>query len=228
MSEAIIVFKAIQDKNEQEQLFAKIIQFQETISISGPSDIKIRLRPRLFDGQSGFECAIENAAFKSNIPTKKITANVSIQGENYIFDTTPTIQADFVRLPVFNIFHLQKRKNFRYVIPKNHSAKFSFTLLNNTATALSCRLLDLSTEGCALEIPGANANMRVHDKVDGNIFLGLHKPIPVQGYIKNIRPDGDTALVLGIEFKFSSQNSESHIITALTDLQREVYFRQGA
>lgn len=228
MSEALIIFKAINSDSEKEQFLKKTLQNQDSIYLQDKSSRLHVLKPKGIGTPFVLECNSPEEGARLNLDSSTLTANITLRGESYIFDTRPEICADHIKLPIFNLFHLQKRKNFRYVLPEDYSAKFVFNTLNNNPSSLHCRLLDLSTDGCAIEISLENANLKVADRMEGAIFLGDRPPILVQGYIKNIRPKGDAHLVLGVEFNHMPNASEGLIITSLTDLQREIYFRRSA
>lgn len=227
MSEALIIFKAINGESDRQTILQKVLANQETIYLRDKSDLAVELKAMSINSNFKIKCLPLAKTTFDNFDSGRITANVSIDGQSYIFDTELEVAENFINLPVFNLFHLQQRKNFRYVLPEDYRARFVITLLNQTVNSLDCRLLDLSTDGCAVEISLENANLKVNDKIEGTIALGDREPILTQGFIKNIRPKGDTHLVLGLEFNFLTHASEHKIVNSLTDLQRELYFRRA-
>jgi c-di-GMP-binding flagellar brake protein YcgR len=156
-----------------------------------------------------------------------LTATFSLGGEKYLFEASMGPYKDGVNLTVFNLFHLQRRKNFRYVLPQNYIGTFKVKSLNHKAVSIECKLVDLSTEGCAVVWSMDMNSMQMDDVVDAEICLGNRPPIPVGGYVKNMRMKTDMEFVLGVEFDHLAKSSESKIITTLTDLQREIYLRKA-
>ncbi|HWU42360.1 MAG TPA: hypothetical protein VN132_02945, partial [Bdellovibrio sp.] len=63
--------------------------------------------------------------------------------------------------------------------------------------------------------------------VQAEIILGHRDPIVVQGVIKNLRPQGNSQLTLGVEFNHLAHPSEEKIIHTLSELQREIYLRKA-
>lgn len=228
MSEALIVFKAVNEDFEKEQILQKIVQNKDSIYLQDSEGRPLVLKPKSVEADLHLYCHPLEQLTRVKVGASRLTANVNAGGESYIFDTLPVVETDQIKLPVFNLFHLQKRKNFRYTLPEGYGAEFVFNTLNNTENSLHCRLLDLSTDGCAIEIPLEQADLKLQDKLEGAIFLGQRNPIVVQGFIKNIRAKGDSHLVLGVEFNHLPNSSEGLIVASLADLQREVYFRRAA
>lgn len=226
MSEALTIFKAINEESEKNLILQKILKHQDAIYIQDKSNRKLVLKAKAIGPKRTLECFPLEESGPAQFDTSTYTANITLQGESYIFDTRPEFCTDHIKLPVFNLFHIQKRKNYRYVLPADYSGKFVFSTLSNPSTEIHCRLLDISTDGCAVEIGLENANVNVQDKLEGAIILGHREPLLVQGYIQNIRPVGETLLVLGVEFDHNTKNSEGLIITSITNLQRELYFRK--
>lgn len=227
MSEALIIFKAINSESDKQRFAQKILTDQETIHLDTKDQQPLLLRPKSIDHENNLYCTTLGTPLSTDV-ISKVTANIALQGESYMFETRPEISGQDIKLPIFNLFHLQKRKNYRYIIPDDYSAQFVFNKMNGEATSINCRLLDLSTEGCAIEIAIDGANVKLSDKIEGAIFLGHRDQIQTQGYIKNIRPKGDTAVVLGIRFAHLTNTSEGQIIASLADLQREIYFLKAA
>ncbi len=228
MSEALIIFKAINSDSDKQRFAKKILTNQDTIYLQTKNHQPVVLKPKDVDNENNLYCTALNSSLSSEIVESKVTANIVLQGESYMFETRPEVSGQDIKLPISNLFHLQKRKNFRYVIPESYSAQFIFSKMNGETTSLNCRLVDLSTDGCALEMAIDVANVKVSDKIEGAVFLGHRDPILIQGYIKNIRPKGDTTLVLGLQFMHLPNASEGLIIASLADLQREVYFLNAA
>ncbi|KHD87602.1 MAG: hypothetical protein OM95_13510 [Bdellovibrio sp. ArHS] len=228
MSEALIVFKAVNSDSEKQMLLQKVLAKKEVIYLRDKFDRTIALKPVSINSNNQIKCHHPEDTTMNTNEKDTFTASVSVDGEKYLFDTHPVISEHYVTLTVLNLFHLQRRRNYRYVLPENYSAEFVINYLNQTICSQTCRLLDLSTEGCAVEISQGHADLHLEDLVEAEIFLGDREPILVQGVIKNIRIKDETLLVLGVEFNHMANSSEENIVTSLTDLQRELFFRRQA
>lgn len=228
MSEALIVFKAIHKDADKQTILQKVLANQETIVLRDKFDRNISLKPVSINSNMQLKCRPPEETSMNTQDGDTFTASFSIGNERYLFETHPVVGENHVTLTVLNLFHLQRRRNYRYVLPEDYSAEFVINYLNQVVCAHTCRLLDLSTEGCAVEISLAEANLKLEDLVQAEIFLGDRDPILVQGVIKNIREKDDLHLILGVEFNHMANASEGKIVHSLTDLQREIYFRRAA
>lgn len=227
MSEPLIVFSAVNDDSKKQMLLQKILSSDGMIFFKDKSDRSVALKPISVNSNFQLKCLLpETSAVGED--HKIITANFALDDDKYIFDAKPVVGNTHVTLTVLNLFHLQKRRNYRYVLPENYTAQFVVNTLNKESYTCYCSLLDLSTEGCAAMISEDDANFSLEDKVTAEIFLGDRKPITVQGAIKNIRVKNGNALVLGILFNYLGNSSEEKIVHYLTDLQREIYFRKAS
>lgn len=221
------IFKAINQDAEKNRLMQLLIQEQTPIQLRDKSDNNFTIKASGLNSNGELQCPHNEDLISKLTPKTKLSGSFAVKGEKYLFDTKLLVDDGGIYLPVLNLFHLQRRKDYRYVIPQGYSAQFAITRLNHLTADHSCKLLDLSTEGCALEMNIADANLNLHDLVDAKIILGDRAPIVVQGVIKNIRMKNDLDLILGVEFNHMAHASEGQIITALTDLQRDIYLRKA-
>jgi len=226
MSEALVVFKAIHKDAEKQTLLQRLLASQQLISLRDKFERSITLKPLSINSNMQIKCRPPEE-FMNTQDGDAFTASFQLGNDRYMFETHPVVGENFVTLTVLNLFHLQKRRNYRYVLPQDYSAEFVINYLNQIACAHTCRLLDLSTEGCAVEISMADANLRLEDILQAEIFLGDREPILVQGVIKNIREKDELNLILGVEFNHMANASESKIVHSLTELQRDIYFRKA-
>ncbi|WP_413943128.1 PilZ domain-containing protein [Bdellovibrio sp. HCB-162] len=227
MSEALVIFKAINKESDKQTILQKVLANQETIYLRDKFDRSVALKPLSINSNMQLKCRPPEESMNTQ-EGDTFTATFNVGSERYLFETHPVVGENHVTLTVLNLFHLQRRRNYRYVLPTDYSAELVINYLNQVVCAYTCRLLDLSTEGCAVEISMAEANFKLDDLVQAEVFLGDREPILVQGMIKNIREKDDLHLVLGVEFNHMANASEGKIVASLTDLQREIYFRKKA
>lgn len=227
MSEALVIFKAIGSEQEKQMLLQKFLSSQGKITLKDKFERVITLKVLSINSQFHLKCKPPEETSMNFAESSMFMASFEMNGEKYLFETKPTVAENYISLPVTHLYHMQRRKNFRYILPQDYSAEFVVNYLNQTICAHHCRLLDLSTEGCAVEIHQEETDWKLEDLVQAEIFLGDRDPIIVQGVIKNIRARGVSHLVLGVEFNHLANPSEHKIISYLTDLQRELYFRKA-
>lgn len=227
MSQALVIFKAISSEQEKQTLLQKLLGAQGTVTLKDKSENCVTLKVSSLNSQSYLKCpAPANLSFTTPF-NSLFVVNFDIGNERYLFESRPTLIENHIVLPVTHLYHLQRRENFRYSIPPSYSATFVLHSLNHKACNLQGHLIDISTEGCAIEISQEDAAMSQNDIVTLEILIGNRTPIPTQGLIKNLRVRGVSHLILGIEFDHLAIPCEESIIAALTDLQRELYFRKA-
>lgn len=224
MSESLVVFKTLKESEKQGTL-QKLLAVQELISLRDKSDQIVTLKPLGLNLSAGvkLKCSLESSSFP---PGAVFIASFILGNEKYMFEAQPVDLDGHVMLTIDTLFHLQKRRNYRYVLPEKYTAKFVIGSRNRMTYLLPCKLLDVSPEGCAAEISLADASLKPEDVIEAKIYLGDNEAIPVQGVIKNIREKDHLHMVLGVQFNHIGNTSEGRIITAITELQREVYFRR--
>lgn len=228
MSEALIVFKAINSDADKNNLLQRLMNSGELLILRDKFDRTITLKPMGLNDKLDLKCHPPEAAIMSTESSTTFTASFTINDERYLFETVPAVSPHSVTLTVLNLFHLQRRRYYRYTIPTDYSGELVITQLNRTACSHRCRLLDLSTEGCAVEIHQAEAGLSLEDVVEAEILLGNREPIAIQGHIKNIRVKEGEYLTLGVKFNHLANGTEGKIVTSLTDLQREIHFRKSS
>lgn len=223
----IVVFKAINSSEDRKHLFDKIAAHQSEIWLKDKKEHSILLKAMFLNNDGHLHCRTpEGFTWKEDTPTI-LTATFSLGGEKYLFETSVTPHEGAVTLTVINLFHLQRRKNFRYVLPMNYLGTLRVKNVNHKAVNFECKLIDLSTEGCGATWSMDMSSMQMNDLVEAEICLGDRDPIPVHGYIKNMRMKSEIEFILGVEFDHLAKASEDKIISALTDLQRELYLRKA-
>lgn len=223
----LIIFKAVNSAQDKKNLFNKITEDQGEIVIKDKQDRSIPLKAVSMNDQGQIQCDIPEGMTLNYGFQDVLTATFSLGAEKYLFETSMGPYKDGVNLTVFNLFHLQRRKNFRYVLPQNYIGTFKVKSLNHKAVSIECKLVDLSTEGCAVVWSMDMNSMQMDDLVEAEVCLGNRSPIPVHGFVKNMRMKTDMEFVLGVEFDHLAKASEGKIISTLTDLQREIYLRKA-
>lgn len=225
MSDSLVVFKTLKE-SEKQNILQKLLATQEAVSLRNKSDQIFTLKPLSLNLDAGVKLKCHSQENANLSPGAVFIASFILGNEKYMFETQPVGLDGQLILSIDMLFHLQKRRNYRYALPDKYTAKFVIGSRNRMTYLLPCKLLDVSPEGCAAEISLADANLKLEDVIEAKIYLGDNEPIPVQGVIKNIREKDHLYMVLGVQFNHIGNASEGRIITAITELQREVYFRR--
>lgn len=228
MSEPLVIFKAIGSEHDKQLLLQKLLSSESFVTLKDKFERCLTMKVLSLNSQFHLKCHFPEETAMTLKDNSVFSAHFQIGEEKYLFETRPTVHENYIVLPVSHLYHLQRRKNFRYNMPPNYSATFVINYLNHNICSHQCHLLDLSTEGCAVEIHQEQTALKAEDLVRAEIYLGDREPIVIQGVIKNIRGRGMSHLILGVEFNHLAAPCEDKIINTLTDLQRELYSRKAA
>ncbi|NUN04971.1 MAG: PilZ domain-containing protein [Bdellovibrio sp.] len=228
MGEALLIFKSITKLTEVEGILQQLLATQGPLQFKNHADETFSLKPLMLGTNLDLRCQMPDPASATVSSGAFYTASFQLNDDKYILETKIEKNDSNLSVSVKNLFHVQKRKNFRYVLPKSYIATFKFKTLSHTPIQYSCRLLDLSTEGCAVEVEFSDIKVTSSSLLEAEIILGDNAPIPVQGLIKNIREKDELRWVLGIEFNHMAAASEHRIVTAIADLQRSIFLKNAA
>lgn len=228
MAEELTLFKTIHSVSERQRLFTKLLSSQGNLYLKDKFDRSLPLKASEVDSRFYLKCYSPAEGDIQLNEDETYTAVFWIDQEKYMFETRPQIKGTDLMLPVMNLFHLQKRRTFRYQVPTDFGSDFKINHLNQKAVEVSCRMIDVSTQGCAVEVGLTTTDLKFDDILQAELIFGGREPILVQGVVKNVRKKDFQTLVLGVEFHHMAHSSEEKIMLAISDLQRELFSRQVA
>jgi hypothetical protein len=226
MGDPLIIFKAISSGPQIEALILRVIAEKALLTLKDKNEKSYPIECLSFENGKDLLVKFQDDHWAKTVSFETFMVNFSLGSEKYLFQTRISAKEDVWVLKVHHLFHMQKRKNFRYTLPKDYTADLHLTTLNHQPCTQVCKVVDLSTEGCAAELCIADLSLSVTNNFTGHLIFGTEK-IPVQGIIKNIREKDFTHLILGVEFSELSSVSQEKIITSITRLQRDIYFRKA-
>jgi hypothetical protein len=223
----VVVFKAVNNQEQRKYLFAQLTAIEGEILLKGKEDEAEHVNAVSMNDLGQIQCILtDGGSFKFSF-NKVLTCYFRVNNEKYMFEATAIPFEGGVNLTIKDLFHLQRRKNFRYTLPSGFQADCLIATLNQQQSNTTCRLLDVSTEGCAVLLTADMPTLRLDDRVEAVIFIGERDPIPVQGFVKNLRVQGDD-MVIGLEFNHIANASEFAITSAIVEMQRSVYQKKSA
>jgi c-di-GMP-binding flagellar brake protein YcgR len=228
MADELTLFKTIHSVSERQRLFTKLLSAQGNLYLKDKFDRSLPLKASEVDNRFYLKCYAPAEYGLTLNEDETYTAIFWIDQEKYMFETRPRIQGADILLPVMTLFHLQKRRTFRYQVPNDFGSDFTIKHLNQKPCEVTCRMIDVSTNGCAVEISLGDVDLKMDDILQAELNFGDREPILVQGVIKNIRIKDSKSLVLGVEFHHMAHSSEETIMIAISDLQRELFTRNAA
>lgn len=227
MSAPLVIFKAINNSSQQQELLQKLLADQMTILLKLPEGQELELKPMSLNSALQIKCQYQGSYFPEGLSVVLIM-HFSLGAEKYMSEVQVQSRQNLLLLGVLNLFHLQRRRNFRYILPPNHPGFFKLKTVGERISPVSMELIDISAEGCAVRVAQGIMDMSVGDELTGEIHLEKQKSILVVALLQNIRPSGDEHFTLGLKFNHVTQNREGDIVQALTLLQRSLYLKRAA
>lgn len=214
---------------ERTRLFKDLAANRTEIICKGESDQIYQLNAERTNPRQELVCSIP-FGIPSPQKEKTLVCNFFIGGERYFFSTPVKIEKEQVLLRMDSeLFHLQRRQNYRIRIPENYSSSFLISELNKVSTKLSGSISDLSSGGCRVMITASTPVIEVGDKILGHIIINKREPLEVEGTVRHhkieefaTKPAKQT---FGVEFKPLSAFLEGKIFAITMDLHREFFSR---
>ncbi|MBC7370139.1 MAG: PilZ domain-containing protein [Bdellovibrionaceae bacterium] len=159
-----------------------------------------------------------------------LVCNFFIGGERYFFRSLVTIDKDQVQLSFQNeLFHLQRRQNYRIKIPEKYTAAFLISEHKNSAVKLSAHIFDLSSGGARVEMTAAEPVLTLGDQITAHLFLGKREPLEIEGIIRHHKIEKFATKppkqIFGVEFSSMSPLLEGKLFAITMDLHREFFSR---
>lgn len=212
------------------RLFKDLANVHGEIICKGEGDEIYRLVVELATGKKELHCSVPSGCSQ---PKKEIniSGNFFIGGERYFFKTPVRIEADIVILRMdAELFHLQRRQNYRIKIPENYPATLQISSYNKGPVKLSGHLVDLSSGGCRVTLTASLPVLEAGSRIDGHIVIRNRDSLEIEGTIRYHKIDkslSTTQQVLGVEFKPLSSMIEGKLFALTMDLHREFYLRSN-
>jgi hypothetical protein len=222
------IFSKVID-SEKRRLFKDLATSRSAIVCKGESDqIYHFITERAGPGEV-IACSVP---LGMPLPTgeKDLLCNFFIGGERYFIKSLPGIDKDLVVLRTDqDLFHLQRRQNYRIKIPENFSALFLISEHRNSPVKLSGYIYDLSSGGCRVELIASNPVLAVGDEVTGHICIDKKEPIELKGVIRHHKLEAfasrTSKQTFGLEYTSLTPLLEGKLFAITMDLHREFFSR---
>lgn len=222
------IFSKVSDQ-ERLRLFKDLATTRTQLVCKGESDqiyyfVAERTNPR-----QELMCSLPFGA-PAPVHDKDLVCNFFIGGERYFFRTLAAMEKESVILKTnTDLFHLQRRQNYRIKIPENYTSKFLITKLNLVPSKLSGNIYDLSSGGCRVVMIASSPILATGDKILGFISVGNRESLEVEGTVRHhTRQDyatKPTKQIFGVEFNSLSSILEGKLFAITMDLHREFFSR---
>jgi hypothetical protein len=122
-----------------------------------------------------------------------------------------------------NLFHLQRREDFRLKIPASFRAFAQLKSVNGNVVLKKMPLLDFSGGGCRIE--AENGLLKHKCEIDFELQFQSRPPFPVKGVVKHLAPHPDQPGIewVGVQFAELSEPIKNKIIAIKLDIYRELF-----
>lgn len=125
-----------------------------------------------------------------------------------------------------DLYKLQRRDNFRLVIPKSYKARFEARSYDLEEVKSTFSIIDLSGGGLSFEMLYATDSIRAGTHITGLLKIGDSFSKPVVAIVKHIRPFGSMGSGLfrcGIQFEGIPESDREEIIQLVMKIHREAF-----
>lgn len=216
------IFTLISKVEEKEKIFQDLANAHGEIICKGQDENLIKLRVQTYQNKI-LECRNESSTtFKNG---EDFLGYLFLGGEKYYFEGKFQAQQDFCSLSLpAELYHLQRRQNYRVRVPDGYAASFNIVSANGKAANIAGRLADLSSQGCRVLYSHDNFSLKVEDHVLGYLIIEKKVPLELQGLIRHIKLT-DGGQICGIEFSPLSSILENKLFAITMELHKEIFKR---
>lgn len=217
--------------DERQRLFKDLAAVRGIITGKGDGDEVYRLVLERTVANMELQCSI-SFGFPSPKKEKDLLVNFFIGGERYFFKTPVRVDADIVILRMDgDLFHLQRRQNYRIKIPENYQAHLLISKRNKITEKLRGQLYDLSSGGCRVVLMANSPILEPGDHIEGFIQIGRRDTLEIEGTIRHHKLEKAVSVhkqIFGVEFKPLTPLLEGKLFAITMDLHREFFSRLNA
>jgi hypothetical protein len=150
---------------------------------------------------------------------------INLAGEKYLCTAPFEVRGTrtYIKTNV-DLFHLQRRDDFRLKLPTSYHAYFNLNKVNQTPIQARLKIIDLSGGGCKIMVQTKTPHLTVNDLVSGSIELPDRPAILIQGQIRH-ETDDQHSQVAGIQFIGLSLPVKNRLVALVMDLYRQLFSR---
>lgn len=221
------IFTRISDISERNRLFQDLAATRGELHAKKPdpsSDVFVLMASEISNNK--LSCKLIGASVPLP-PQGSLIATFFVGGEKYFIQAEFQAGADrlVLNLDGNELFHLQRREDYRIRIPSNYNALLELVSINGQTSKHSIPMMDLSGGGCRIQVDPKSLAFKVHDTLKGHLFLPDRDPISIVGSIRHIRIEnhGRGPMICGIQFIGLTEPLKNRIIAVVMDLYRELF-----
>lgn len=218
------VFSKISHQEERDKLFRDLTNAKAKITVKIDEEI-LELKPQGIKPPH-LECSVVKSGDFKFTDRVGVIGNFALGGERYFFKTSFKVMMNEVLLDTSgDLYHLQRRDNYRVIIPESYGATFELKTHNEDVFSQKLRIADLSAGGCKLMTYYFAPEYAVDDIISGTINIKGVAPLEIRGKIKHriIKEiEGRDFQIFGVEFIPQKISQDSYLFTIVMDLHRAI------
>ena len=219
------IFTLINREDQRIQLWKDLAQAHGEILAKGKEDAVCKLKVTLHNLKNNSLVCRPSSKDKLK-DSENYLGYFFLGGEKYYFQSAAEIKDDNVIVPLpSEIYHLQRRQNYRVRIPQGYKGFYNIIAVNDQAQHIKGQLVDISSQGCRVVYHLKNPLMKISDKVVGSLLIGDRAPIEIQGLVRHIKVnDGNKVIqTFGIEFSPLEPILESKLFAISMEIHKELF-----
>lgn len=221
------IFTLIGREEEKIKLWQDLAQAKAELLCKGQEDAVCKLRVSLYNPRSlSLECVFESTTTLK--PQEEYLGHFFIGGEKYYFQAVAQVHQGKVIVPLpQELYHLQRRQNYRVRIPDGYTAYYNIVQVNGGNQKIIGQLADLSSQGCRVIYRMDAPLMKVGDQVTGHLVIGKRAPMEIQGIVRHIKVDEGNKVIqtFGIEFTPLPPIMENKLFALTMEIHKEIFRR---
>jgi hypothetical protein len=218
-------FTKISKSEDREKLIKDMVAAGVEILCKGQPDTIYRLKAAKFSNNKLY-CSLSPNSAKLAVTHEVLIASFMLGGDKYFFQSVAQYEGiEIFFIAEFDLFHLQRRQNYRVKIPESYKAIMNVTDVNDQTIKLTANLYDISSGGCRMVYQNDKVILKMDDVLKTRVTIGSKDPLEITAMVRHIALDplNKKASVLGLEFKPLSPALESRLFAITMDLHRELF-----
>lgn len=220
------IFSLISREDDKVKLWEDLAKAGAELICKGKEESVCKLRISFYNSKTkSLECTFASATEMKH--QEEYLGHFFLGGEKYYFQALAHVHEGkiVVGLPK-DLYHLQRRQNYRVRIPRTFSTSCQITSINGVPHKIDGRLMDLSSQGCRV-VSKLSMDLKMEDHVIGSLTIAGKDPIEIQGLIRHVNPAEPMSAekVFGIEFKPLSSLVENKLFALTMEIHKQVFKR---
>lgn len=218
-------FTKISKPEDREKLLWDLSAARGEILCKGTTDHILKLKAYKLE-KDKLHCLISGDSVRPTFTHENVIASFHLGGEKYFFQAVAEYdRGEIFFVAAFDLFHLQRRQNYRVKIPESYKAHLDIVTVNDQPMHLVGSLYDISSGGCRVVYQMDAPLIKMDDNLKAKVYVGKKAPIEVEAVVRHVKPDPTrkNGQVFGLEFKPLSPALEARMFGITMDLHRELF-----